>query len=350
MSDIEKYPGGSRERVSKAGDAVRNGSPSIEDYQVIERWRAAHRHVLNSFQAILRTRTRGRDIAVAQRHKRRSTIFGKLRRFPEMRLHRMDDVAGCRLIFGTIEDLYDFRDEFHRAKFKHELRNDPEKYDYIASPKADGYRGIHDIYKYDVRSHHGAALKGLQIELQYRTVFQHAWATCVEVVGLVTSSNPKFKEGDKRYETIMVLASEMISRVFENRPGPLPEVSDAELVSSFADFDAALNFMEMLRALDPGDAKVAGRNHNLILIFSEGEPLEIRTYRDADQALWALFDLEADNTGIGKDIVLVRGNRKDVRNAFRNYFRDAADFVAYIDDAIEILSQRAAFTAAAIAV
>ena len=62
-------------------------------------WRAAPRPVLNTFQAILRNRTRGQDIIAAQRHKRRRTSFGKLERFPGMQLSPMDDVAGCRLIF-----------------------------------------------------------------------------------------------------------------------------------------------------------------------------------------------------------------------------------------------------------
>src|SRR5689334_1333006 len=95
--DKAQFPGGSKERVSKAGDAVRVGNPSAEDLHVINIWRAAHRPVMNAFQSILRNRTRGKDIIIAQRHKRRSTIFDKLKRLPGMRLARMDDVAGCRL-------------------------------------------------------------------------------------------------------------------------------------------------------------------------------------------------------------------------------------------------------------
>src|SRR5574339_254308 len=128
---LETYPGGSKSRVNRAGESVRTGHPSEEDLRVIEEWRAAHRAVLNTFQAILRNRTRGTEIAVAQRHKRKRTIFDKLQRLPGMRLARMDDVAGCRLIFRTIRDLYEFRERFHRARFNHVRRNDLEKYDYI---------------------------------------------------------------------------------------------------------------------------------------------------------------------------------------------------------------------------
>jgi putative GTP pyrophosphokinase len=330
----EKFPGGSRERVSQAGDAVREKRATADDYATIERWRAAHRSVLNSFQAILRTRTRDQDIVVAQRHKRRNTIFGKLHRFPKMRLHRMDDVAGCRLIFQTIEELYKFRESLHKARFKHELRNDPDKYDYIKKPKSDGYRGIHDVYKYDVNSPHGVNIKGLQIELQYRTVYQHAWATCVEIVGLVTKSNPKFKYGDQRYEQIMACASEMIARTFEGVRGSLAQLSNAELIAQFYEHDNALSFMEMLSALEKSNIGVKGKQNNVILIFSPDEQLQMLTFKDEAEAIHTLFKLEDEHRDTQKDIVLVRGSRKSVQNAFRNYFTDATDFLNYIRTAM----------------
>jgi putative GTP pyrophosphokinase len=127
-------PGGSKGRVRRAGENVRRGGPTPEDLAVIELWRAAHRPVLNTFQAILRNRTRGTGILVAQCHKRRRTIFDKLTRFPKMELSRMDDVAGCRLIFDSIDDLRRFRTAFHNARFNHKRKNDDDKYDYIKTP------------------------------------------------------------------------------------------------------------------------------------------------------------------------------------------------------------------------
>lgn len=118
------FPGGSRGRVNRAGDALRNHTASNEDVAVVDTWRAAHRAVLNTFQAILRNRTRGTKIVVAQRHKRRRTIYDKLNRYPRMNLARMDDVAGCRLIFRNIEELYNFRDQIHDARFNHILKNE----------------------------------------------------------------------------------------------------------------------------------------------------------------------------------------------------------------------------------
>ncbi len=164
------YPGGSRARVTRAGQAVREGKSSLDDLVAIDVWRAAHQPVPNTFQAMLRARAKGQDVVVAQRHKRKLTIFDKLRRFPKMELARMDDIAGCRLIFPDIKSLHDFRSQFHNAKFKHRRRNGVEKYDYIERPKATGYRGIHDVYEYDANSEKGRPYKGLFIELQVQNL------------------------------------------------------------------------------------------------------------------------------------------------------------------------------------
>lgn len=154
------------------------------------------------------------------------TIFDKLIRLPGMPLARMDDVAGCRLIFRSLKDLQAFRSRFHKARFNHKLRNEPDKYDYIKKPKQTGYRGVHDVYEYNANSEVGKALVGLYIELQYRTLVQHAWATAAEVVGFITQSQPKFQRGDTRYEQALALASELLARAHEKQTGPFPTASD----------------------------------------------------------------------------------------------------------------------------
>ena len=128
---VNSYPGGSRSRVNRAGNNVRNGIATPDDLQVIEEWRAAHKNVLNTFQAILHNRANGKNIAVAQRHKRKTTVFDKLTRQARMSLSRMDDVAGCRLIFENIQELRLFRENLHKARFRHKRRNENDKYDYI---------------------------------------------------------------------------------------------------------------------------------------------------------------------------------------------------------------------------
>ena len=330
------FPGGSKSRVNRAGDNVRSKLASGEDLQVIEEWRAAHRAVLNTFQAILRNRTRGTEIVVAQRHKRKSTIYGKLDRFPGMKLARMDDVAGCRLIFKEVKSLKNFRKNFHKARFRHKRRNEIDKYDYIEKPKSTGYRGIHDVYLYDVNSVTGRRLKGLMVEVQYRTDIQHAWATAVEVIGFITESQPKFQEGDTRYQDAMALASEILARAYENLKGTFPHKTAQDLVEEFLEIDKDLYLLKTLRGLNAADTIVSA-NRNTILIFSEHGELETKSYRDAPEALRELFQLEKEFPG--KDIVLVKADTsEEVRFAFKNYFSDAQDFINLVEKGCQKLS------------
>ncbi|HAD81517.1 MAG: (p)ppGpp synthetase [Candidatus Edwardsbacteria bacterium RIFOXYD12_FULL_50_11] len=330
------FPGGSKSRVTLAGERIRQDTATADDLRVIEAWRAAHRGVLNTFQAILRNRTRGTKVSVAQRHKRRTTIYDKLTRLPGMQLARMDDVAGCRLIFRSIKDLKAFRLKFHKARFNHKLRNEPDKYDYIKRPKETGYRGIHDVYEYDVNSEAGKALAGLYIEIQYRTLVQHAWATAVEVIGFITKSQPKFQRGDTRYERAMALASELLARAHEQQTASFPNASDREILDEFLLLDAELHLMQTLRGLNRAKSDVTDKR-NSILIFSKVGELEVRSFRDATDALSALFQLEKQMPD--RDIVLVRADTsEDVRLAFRNYFTDAREFVRLVDVACTKLS------------
>ena len=248
----------------------------------------------------------------------------------------MDDVAGCRLIFSNVKKLYNFRMQFHKARFNHKRRNELDKYDYIKRPKNTGYRGIHDVYEYDVRSDVGKSLAGLYVEIQYRTLVQHAWATAVELIGFVTESQPKFQEGDKRYETAMALASEILARSFENSKGPFPDLDDSDLVRRFVDIDHEVGLLRTLRGLNAAD-KAVTENRNAILIFSAAGDLDVQTFRDATDALQALFDLEKKFPD--RDIVLVRADTSDeVRLAFKNYFSDARDFIRLVEDGCAKLS------------
>lgn len=43
------FPGGSKGRVNRAGENVKNRTFSDQDLAVIDEWRSAHRNVLNTF-------------------------------------------------------------------------------------------------------------------------------------------------------------------------------------------------------------------------------------------------------------------------------------------------------------
>lgn len=336
--NVRPFPGGSKSRVNKAGDNVRAQSATADDLAAIDEWRAAHKVVLNTFQASLRNRTRNRNIVVAQRHKRKNTIFNKLQRQPRMMLSRMDDIAGCRLIFESVSELAKFRDDFHKARFNHKRKNEIDKYDYIKKPKDTGYRGIHDVYSYEVNSKNGELHKGLFVEIQYRTLVQHAWATAVEVIGFVTENQPKFQQGDKRYEHCMALASEILARFYEDSFGPFPDMDNNNLIDEFNKLDEELHLTRNLIGLNETQSE-ATANRNTILIFKPDGELETLSFKESADALRELFRLEKEEPSL--DVVLVKADTsEEIRTAFRNYFSDAKDFVRLLKDAIDGFQQK----------
>lgn len=319
----------SKGQINRAGNEVRTGAPSAEALDIINNWRASHAYILNTFQATLRNRTRGTKIAVAQRLKRMRTIVSKLDRQPRMELARMDDVAGCRLIFPNHKGLVAFRKEIHRARFEHKMKNEVYKYDYIARPKTDGYRGIHDIYEYNVNSLHGKDYNGLLLELQYRTIYQHAWATSVEIIGMITENQPKFHAGDERHIEFFRLASEIISRAYERSNSCYPDLKNGELVRKFRRIDNDIHILTVLKGLNRSTTQMGARK-NVILSFSAEGNLDLFTYVKGADALRKYFQLERLHTGA--DIVLVKGDTgADIRLAYKNYFSDPDDFVRYLE-------------------
>lgn len=327
---------------------MRNGNHTEEDLEIIENWRASHNHTLNSWQATLRSRIKGKNIVFAQRLKRRNTVFDKLERQEGMKLSRMHDIAGCRLIFKNIKDLHEYRASLHTARMKHERHkkdSEPYPYDYIIAPKQTGYRGIHDIYKYKARRNRPAEWNGLQVEIQYRTTNQHAWATAVEVSGLITGNHAKFERGEEANKEFFRLSSEIIARAWEGCNSCCPELSDAELVERFELLEDNIRLLRRLTgvqviARDHGLLANLGRRNNLILSMGESDgdlEIVVRRYQSFPLASMKYFEFEERYPE--NDIVLVRSDSLDqVKKAFQNYFGDTKDFVRLITQGIEKLS------------
>jgi ppGpp synthetase/RelA/SpoT-type nucleotidyltranferase len=332
---MSKRAWGSKGAINRAGEALRTRSWSSTDQVLaLEAWRLAHKDVINSFQSLLRQRAaRDQDIEVAQRLKRRATILDKLHRYPNMQLARMDDIAGCRLIFPSIAALINFREELHRAKFNHVRKNDVSKYDYITTPTDRGYRGIHDVYEYRALPHRSKTCNGLLIELQYRTQLQHAWATAVEVVTQLTENEPKFNRGDPRHIRLFSLASEMLARVHEQHKSCLPELSDRQLSEEFGALDAEIGVTDMLIALAAHKwIDDQAKSKHVILQLPKAGKLHLHPFDLELEAANALLELEKQFPN--DDIVLVGADSvAEVMSAFRNYFRDVGEFLHLMDAA-----------------
>lgn len=335
-------PRHSKKAVSKAGARIASGDGKFEDNLILENWRAAHAYVINTFQANLRRRTRDGDAVVGTRLKRRTTIQNKLQRFPSMQLGRMHDIAGCRIIFPTIDELEVFRADFHRARFNHVRKSiDEEKWNYIVHPKPDGYRGIHDVYEYNVRSMYGVIWNGLLIEVQYRTLLQHSWATAVEVAGLLTHNNPKFGQGSPELIRFFAIASELLARRFEGRTSCLPDAQVGDLKKELLELEDQTRILQLFRRVNSKIVEIDFKKNN-ILIFpfvsnaedENNNELKIESFYTVNLAIDRYNILEKELEGKA-DVVLVRADTfENLRVTFRNYFADTSEFTSNLDEAL----------------
>jgi ppGpp synthetase/RelA/SpoT-type nucleotidyltranferase len=339
--------------VNRAGKAIAAGIGTDDNLKIVDQWRAAHGYVINTFQIFFKRRIEKINPAIefAQRLKRRSTVIDKItRRHPDGRplmsdVTSMQDFAGCRLIFDTLEDLTRFRDYVHSSKSMehviHELKHDPSKYDYINHPKASGYRGIHDVYAHYPRAHRRGSKEsepwhGLLVEVQYRTRVQHAWATALEISDIVDGQKTKFDLDDTDRVKFFALASEILARYHEDIANSMVDRETEDLCVEFAEHEKQLGILQRLHALKASGGFDKIKRHNVLNVFKDQDGalnLEILTFSSPADAIEKASELE--NNPASLNAVYVRAdNPSQVRSAYRNYFNDPVDFVRLVNEAV----------------
>lgn len=330
-----------RSRINAAGRRIRHNQMNSNDIEVVENWRASHNKILNDWQSTLRNRSKTKNIIFAQRLKRQVTIFNKLSREGNMGLAEMHDIAGCRLIFRNVEDLNAFRENLHTARMNHKRLRDssrPYPYDYIARPKQSGYRGVHDIYEYCAQAGRDESWNGLKVEIQYRTIYQHAWATAVEVVDSTTGSFSKFGQGSEDQQEFFKITSEIIARLYERSHSCYWNLSNYELLKKYRSNNYNHRLLNHLRNLKTISSHKIFESKNVILI-SYKDSTQVYTYDSLPLATAKYFEFERIY-GNERDVVLVRSSsQENIRQAYKNYFADAQDFVRLIEDGLKTLSK-----------
>lgn len=338
----------SKNLLDRAGDRIRNGTATDNDNSILENWRASHLYILNTFQATLRARrskvANPEYITIAQRLKRRPTIIDKLKREPDMNLSRMHDIAGCRIIFPSIKELVEFRNAFHQSRAKHEITSNKDKYNYIQNPKNTGYRGIHDVYRYNVSSTQGQKWNGQRIEIQYRTKAQHAWATAVEISDIINSTRIKFSDAGKDISDFFLFSSEVIARALEGQRGYLHDKDDRQVLQEFKRLENELKIIEKLRNVSTNEFHEFARSYKLFILInhtsgSKQGQFEAEGFPSNTKAIERYAQLEKLYSD-SADIVLVgSGQQESIKIAYTNYFSDASDFIRCIDKSILALER-----------
>lgn len=338
INDIEV----SKNELNRISKRIVEGKQTSEDLQKLSDFRAEHSKVIRSFVWSLRSTISNKklklklisktdNIIISQRLKRLPSIIGKLKRFPELRLGRMQDLAGARIILPSIKDV-----ETIGNYLKNKLYAQPEKNnflfvrekDYISKPKKDGYRSVHQIFKYQGKKE--KKLGGYQIELQIRTKLQHQWATSVEIVDSIKQQSLKTGGGDACYKDFFKLSSKLIEYIEFKKD--ISEISKeiSEIKKLDEDYKI-LKTLSSLRVVTNHLDEVKGKDYLiLILDYLENRIRYIAVPEEnisKDYLMYEQTYKEETNNVVSVSVE----NLQKLKKAYPNYFLDAREFVSTIN-------------------
>jgi ppGpp synthetase/RelA/SpoT-type nucleotidyltranferase len=317
-----------------------DGSDWARSHDIINNWRSAHAFPLNILQDGLRKKARRIDlnVVVAQRTKRLWSIWHKLDRFQTMQLSQMQDIGGCRAILSNSEQVKTLLNDYKQRPVRHIQKRITN---YITDPRPSGYRGVHVIWEYKGTKE---AFNGLKIEMQIRSVVQHAWATTVETIGTLTRQALKSSIGEGDWLRFFALMGATMALREGNPPVPGTPTDPDELVSELREYTNRVNAVIRLRTI--GDAlqqleqpSATEEKAHFFLLELESDKLKVTGFR-ANQQIEAQNEyIEAEKAISGnenKDAVLVSvDSLASLRRAFPNYFLDTRVFASLLDSALE---------------
>lgn len=351
----------SRKSVTKAGKILARKHQSLQSFDVSEwldaystfsTWRALHTYPIQTFLSNARKKVKSlgleKKTTIARRLKRIPSILAKLERFPNMELGRMQDIGGLRIIVPSMNDV----EKLHRSyiqsanrQTKHFQHAIGTAKDYIKNPKDDGYRSLHQVFRYC--SKHHPELNGLNIELQIRTRLQHSWATAVETLGLILNASFKTGKGDEKYKYFFKLCS--VAFAHKEKTAIHPDFSknsekdihrlikkvaeDTQVISKLKGMTIASKHIEQPKNEDA--------EYYLIKLDLDKHMLSITPYTQKQtleaESAYSALEKEVEN-GKNWEVVLVSVNDvKDIKKAYPNYFLDTTAFVKLIEQIISAI-------------
>jgi hypothetical protein len=343
-----KYTSGQIDRAGKVlSSPAATKQESDDAIAVMDSWRVAHNHPLEMARTSLASRVKlvNPKATIGMRLKREESIRGKLLREPTMKLSKMQDIGGCRVILRDMQEV-----ENLVALYANDSGISVTDYVENPGPRVSGYRGKHIIWRFEGEGENYTGYKPMRIEIQVRTELQHSWATAVEVCSTFTSQNLKFDHpsvDDERWVRFFALMGSVMAlreggRLVENTPSEkgrllaelkslatglrVSEMMDrwntaTEIINAAANDPKAHHFLIELQAFDHIRARVNvtayGRGH-------EQQAAEDRVQLEKDA-----------RTKIGIQVALVAVQSVDtLRVAYPNYFSDTQRFLKELEVAL----------------
>ena len=318
-----------------------------EAYNVLSHWRSLHAFPLSSTTSTLRKRALLIDSTalVAQRLKRFVSIRHKLYNQESMTLTQMQDIAGCRVVFNDVRNVYRLKRAYEEYATRSpdrgaELVNKWTK-DYIFNPKPDGYRSVHLVMRYRTVKESALHLNGLRVEVQIRSRLQHAWAMAVETASAMTDQALKSGIGREPWVRFFRL---MGSAVAMNEDLPLvPYTDESDVYRRILEVSEELKVVQLLRGMSQavhtfGDEISGHHPDDLFVLELDAEKRSINNnhFRRGEIAAAMTFYASAGrmyerNPNIHVVLVSV-GSISRLREAYPSYFLDTTEFVQFIQE------------------
>ena len=323
-----------RSKIKTIGKKLRVTSPteilSSDHLNTLNQWREHHTSSLKYYANLLKREARklnfnSQEITITQRIKRIHSIILKLKRFPNMQLSMMDDIAGLRIVLESNNDVFKLINILKEKQSKHHLI---KLNNYISHPKEDGYRSIHAIYQIK-------KTPTIQIELQLRSSLQHCWATGVEVFGTLEKTSFKTGHGSEQWKEFFTLLSSRFA-IKENSPVLAAHeiYSLNQLESKLIAMIRQLNIIEQLNAYTStysntwrqNRAKGRSGKYALLTLNTDLATTDVDIFAESklSEALekYAATEKKYHSSDVINIVLVNLDNVENLERAYPNYFMD----------------------------
>jgi ppGpp synthetase/RelA/SpoT-type nucleotidyltranferase len=306
----------------------------IEVFKMAYSWRNSHIYPMRRIQHELGGRVRAikRSGFSYSRVKRMVSIRKKLSR-TTTKFNQIQDLGGCRAILNTAEAYSEIIEEYKNGISAHTLRLDR---DYVASPKPSGYRGHHFVLQFQSEPE-SYQYHDRQIEVQVRTVLQHAWATALEAVGMMKNQDLKGGEGDADWLRLFALMASEFAE--EERCAIVPGTpqSRVERRRELVELDKKLRALVFLENINTAISYIpryyGGGKLFLIELDIVNKNVNVEAIRQPINAAEQYMQIEQSRPGVISVLTEIE-KAHDLKRAFPNYFGDVQIFCDHLNQVI----------------
>ena len=184
------------------------------------------------------------------------------------------------------------------------------------------------------------------MEVQIRSVLQHAWATAVETVGIFIRHALKSSQGDQGWLRFFQLMGTAIAIRERELPVPNTPRDRIQLKQELQDCARSLDVENRLRAFSTSlktveEVGVRKGSYFLLELDIVAQRTKITSYGSGDWEKAQEDYSKAERSGKSQDVVLVSAeNIKALRSAYPNYFLDMRKFISAVAQAVSPMRVR----------